>query len=316
MGAPMSSFLEATGSIVEQAWAWFVVVGTLVLLAVAWRVLGTLAERHKAVDPRARTKRLMALGAAVLLGAGGWFAISSFEASADAGIHKTFVSSLNLTVGEGDYLDAVKVTETKPAALATQQASLDAANAKLSSEPNAENRKARDDLWKVVNTTRDDLAKARATVARLAPNHQLWAQVLPLLNAHRIDEARALLDAAVASGMEHISKDSHQVEVKMADGIDAAYHHREEFTAQKQTQMRWFVTPNLSGLVLAPFAFAGGSILRRAYVPSDSVGFKPYPGKAAGLFLLFGAGGIPALPFAAWVLRDMSKRSKEGQISL
>jgi hypothetical protein len=313
----MSSFLEATGPALEQAWAWFVVVGTLVLVAAAWRVLGTLARRHKDADPRAGTKRLVALGCAVLLGAGGWVALSGFEASAKEGLHKTFVGNLNLTTGEGDYLDAAKTVAAKPAAIVKQQQGLADANATLAATPDAASLKARNELWSALNQSRKDLTAGQATMAKLTPNHALWQQALPLLGAHKDAEARALFDAALAAGVEHSYRDTHTLQdVAMKDAIPEAYAHLAEFGEQMTTQMRWFVYPNLTGLVLAPFAFAGGSTLGRAFVPSETVGFKRYPGKAAGFFLLLGAGGVFAIPFGAWLLRDFAKRSKEGQIQL
>ncbi len=345
MGAPMSSFLESTGPVAEQAWAWFVVVGTLVLLVAAWRVLGKLAQRHKAVDRRAGTKRLVALGCAVLLGAGGWLAVSGFEAAAKEGIHKTLTNNLNLTVGEGDYQDALKTSTTKPAIIVKQVFGLANATAAYNADPSAANLKARGELSDALNQSRKDLDAARVTVLKLTPNHLLWQKVKPLLAAHRDEEARAVLDAALtpagaaalfgdlacardartgectqpatSAALTHSYRDTHTLQdVGMADAIPEAFAHQEEFNTQMTTQLRWFVYPNLTGLILAPFAFAGGSILKRAFVPSDSVGFKPYPGKAAGFFLLLGAGGVFAIPFGAWLLRDFAKRSKEGQISL
>ena len=119
------------------------------------------------------------------------------------------------------------------------------------------------------------------------------------------------------AAITHSFRDIHTLQdVPVADGVPEAYAHKLEYRLQMQSTLSWFVYPGVTGLFLAPFAFAGGSILNAAYEPSTSVGFKPYPGKAAGFFLLLGAFGLFAIPFGAWTLRDLSRRSLEGQIAL
>ncbi len=347
MGAPMSSFLESSGPAVDQAWSWFVVVATLVLLVAGWRVLGKLVQRHKGVDKRAGTKRLIAFGAALALGAGGYLAISGFEAAAKEGMHTTFIGALNVTVGESDYKDALKTVTDKPALIVKQQAGLANATALYEASPTPENLKARNELSTALNLSRDDLAKGRVNLLKLTPNHILWQTVLPMLKAHQDEQAYATLNLALdpttvdqvipgglacardddtgqctsnppaPAAVHHTYRDTHTLkDVGMDQAIPEAWEHQIEFNQQMQTQMRWFVYPNLAGLVMAPFAFMGGSILGRVFVPSDTVGFKRYPGKAAGFFLLLGGGAVFAIPFAAWLLRDLNVRSKEGQISL
>ncbi|HEX2065739.1 MAG TPA: hypothetical protein VHI93_02905, partial [Candidatus Thermoplasmatota archaeon] len=119
------------------------------------------------------------------------------------------------------------------------------------------------------------------------------------------------------AAIQHSYRDVHTLtDVPVARGVPEAYHHKEQYRAQMQSTLAWFVYPGVTGLFLAPFAFAGGSILNAAFEPSATVGYKPYPGKSAGFFLLLGAFGLFAIPFAAWTLRDLHKRSLEGQIAL
>jgi hypothetical protein len=348
----MSSFLGGSGSLVAQIWSGYVLLGTLVLLAVGWGVVRRLAARNRPSDSRAGAKAAAALAFSLLLGVGGFAALASFEASSETGIHQTFVKALNQTVGEGDYLDNHKTAQSKPKAIGILEGKLENATAALQSAPSPANRDARDQLWKALNDTRKDLATAVLNVNLLTPNHQVWLQVYPLLAAGtdaKDEQAHAILldvlDPATVTkhlpadvackrdpdtglcilnngqptpaAIQHSYRDLHTLsDVPVSDGVPEAFAHKQGFRTQMQDMMGWFVYPGVTGLFLAPFAFAGGSILNSAHEPSATVGFKPYPGKAAGLFLLLGAFGVLAIPFAAWVLRDLSKRSKEGQISL
>ena len=212
----------------------------------------------------------------------------------------------------------------------------------------------------------------------LTPNHALWVQLQPLLAAGRDAEAEDLVNKAIrddtvtqvlplneataasneapcardgrgfctfplkAKAIKHEFFDAHEVRsVPVDEGGPAAFGHQREFNSQMEMELLLFSYPGITGLVMAPLIFAGGAILHRAYVPSDTVGFRPYPSKAGGFFLLFlglfslvilglplvlGTGekptppldlfGILAIPLAAWMLRDLHKRSVEGQIAL
>lgn len=344
----MSSFLGGSGTPAELAWSLFVLAGTVALLVAGWRVVAGLARRHREADPRAGAKAMAALVASLLLGVGGFLIIAGFEAKSEAGIHQTFAKALNQTIGESDYLESVKTAASKPAALQIQQARLAAANAALERDPgNQTAGKEKADFTAAIAATQKELAAAQATIRLLAPNHAVWLRIQPHLAAGTGAEdvkVRELLDAALdparigtvipaglacprgpdgeCSGpgtvaIAHSYRDTHTLrDVPAAEGIPQAFAHKEEFRAQMQSMLAWFVYPGVTGLFLAPFAFAGGSILNAAFEPSATVGFKPYPGKAAGLFLLLGAFGLFAIPFGAWTLRDLHKRSLEGQISL
>ena len=98
--------------------------------------------------------------------------------------------------------------------------------------------------------------------------------------------------------------------------VEDAFAVKDRSVRDMTWSMWLFVWPSLFGAFFAPLAFALGSILKAAYVESDTVGFKRYPGAAAGWFLLFGAFGVPSIPFAAWVFMDAEGRSTEGQIAL
>jgi len=357
----MTSFLGGSGTLAELVWSLFVLVGTIVLFFVGWRVVSRLAQRHAEADPRARSKAVAAVLVSLLLGVGGFVMLANFEAKSEVGLHTTFVKALNQTVGEGDYLEAYKSTFSKPLALGIQQGKLAAAKAALAANP--DNASAAKDIVTfsaAINQTNLELATAQATLRILAANHAVWQLVQPhlLANTHAGDEqARGILDAALdptrittilpadvacqrdastlakqpqlagfcivtdgqtqPAAIEHSFRDLHTLQqVPVAEGVPEAYTHLDQFRAQMRSTLSWFVYPGITGLFLAPFAVAGGSILNAAYEPSATVGFKPYPGKAAGLFLLLGAFGVFAIPFGAWTLRDLHKRSLEGQIAL
>ncbi|MEA3204131.1 MAG: hypothetical protein QOI63_1811 [Thermoplasmata archaeon] len=346
----MTSFLGGSGSPAELAWSLVVLAGTAALFLVGWRTVARLARRHREADPRAGAKALAAGVAGLLLGVGGFVLLADFEAQSEVGIHQTFVKAINQTVGEGDYLDNLKVSLSKPGAIAIQEAKLAAAQAELARDPgNASAQKDRASFSDALNQTRKDLAAAQLNVQLLTANHRVWMLAAPHLAAGTDAEdakAKDILEAALDAGrigtlglpadavcqrdtktgacasrqpaaIVHSYRDLHTLsDVPVAEGIPAAYEHKAEFRAQMQTTLSWFVYPGLTGLFLAPFAFAGGSILNAAFEPSGTVGFKPYPGKAAGFFLLLGAFGLFAIPFGAWTLRDLHKRSVEGQIAL
>jgi hypothetical protein len=320
-----------------------------VLFAAGWRVVSRLAQRHADADPRARSKALVAVVLGLVLGVGGFVLLANFEARSEVGIHTTFVKAINQTVGEGDYLDNLKATHAKPLAITILQGKLADANANLSADPSPANTDKRNVLWGALNTTQTDLATAQRNVKLLTPNHMVWLQAQPHLAAGTDSEdqkAHEILDAALdparigtvipasvacerdttrtgdcvstkTVAITHSYRDLHTLsDVPVAEGVPEAFQHKEEFRLQMRSMLSWFVYPCVTGLFLAPFAFAGGSILNAAYEPSTSVGFKPYPGKAAGFFLLLGAFGLFAIPFGAWTLRDLHKRSVEGQIAL
>jgi hypothetical protein len=356
----MSSFLGGSGSPAELAWSLFVLAGTAVLFLAGWRVVARLARRHAEADPRARAKALAAGLLGLALGVGGYVVLAGFEAQSEVGIHTTFVKALNQTVGEGDYLESLKATATKPATIAILEGKLAGAKANYTASPGKDTLDQRDTLWKALNTTKMDLATAKANVRIWSANHQVWLLIQPHLAAGTDAEdaqAREILDAALdparitsilpasiacqrdtkplalhpddagfciltdgkptPAAITHEYRDLHTLsQVPVSEGVPEAFAHRVEFRAQMQSTLSWFVYPGLTGLFLAPFAFAGGSILNAAFEPSGTVGFKPYPGKAAGFFLLLGAFGLFAIPFGAWTLRDLHRRSVEGQIAL
>ncbi len=352
----MSSLLDTAVTVVDRLWPWFVLLGTVLLVLVAWRVLWRLQAKHHEADSHGKTKVLVAIVASLALGFGGFYLFNDFEAGAREKTHDTMVKKLNLTIGEGDYLEAVKVAASKPTAIGTNEQKIAVANQTLAAI--AAGTSQANPILEQENLTagieglaaaRKDLHDAQVKIRQLTPNHLLWLRMEPLLEEHRDEEARALLlqaldattvtQAIPAQGddrpcerdtearcnspfvpmeIEYRSPDSHGIlgQVPVAEAGPAAFANQEEFNAQRDQFFRWFVTPGVTGLFLAPFAFVGGHLLAKAYEPSSSVGFKKYPGKSAGWFLLLGAFGIFAIPFGAWVLRDLHKRTIEGQIAL
>ncbi|MEA3191254.1 MAG: hypothetical protein QOD77_1836 [Thermoplasmata archaeon] len=333
-----------------------VAVGTAILVVAAAGLLFRMARRHADVVPAARAKAVGALVASLVLGGVGIVALHGFESAGHDGIHATFTQNLNKTVGESDYLEAQKARVSKtnaidnilPAKILAAQDAVNATPEGTKQRTNAEGNLTA--LQAALVTAHADLAAAEATMKRLAGNHLLWLKVQPHLAKHTPEgdaEAHDLIERSLhastvggvlsigpdgacardaktgdctqpvtAAALEHDFKDSHQQPLTMEQGFEDAYHHKAEFTHQMESQMAWFFYPSLTGLFLAPFAFVGGHFLSRAFVPSDSVGFKKYPGTSAGFFLLLGGFGLPALPFSAWLLRDFAKRSAEGQIAL
>ncbi len=141
--------------------------------------------------------------------------------------------------------------------------------------------------------------------AELAGNRDLYERVSVAVLAH--DDARA----------KQLIEDRGDVDYPNLDERAAtAFDIKDDAVRQFNLQMNLLVFPGFVGLLYAPLVFTLGNVLKHAYEQSETVGFKVYPGASAGWFLLLGAFGIPALPFAAWVMKDISERSVEGQIAL
>lgn len=264
------------------------------LVPLLWLQAIKLARRHVADDARGPLKVIVAIGLGLAILGGGAYALVGFQADAETGMYTSLETRLAKAVGEAEYQDALAAIEAANNALPKIEANL--ANA-TDDAKRAELEKARDDTL----TAR---SKAEATVAKLGPNHALFGQ---------IQQAVAAQDDAAIRG--HFAAAPAYPETAAADA-DAALAIKDGAVADMAKFSWLFLWPSLAGAFYAPLAFALGSILRKSFKPSDTVGFKPYPGAAAGFFLLFGAFGLPSIPFAAWTFNDALGRSEEGQIAL
>lgn len=219
--------------------------------------------------------------------------------------------------------------------LAAQVAALDASLAanwtKATANDPPELAKAVKDLRKatleqpvLLRQARADKAKAEAALAGdaaagtppLAENSRVYALLSQASKAQDDARIRAIITDANNDARATNPSDIYAPYPGMSRDIEGSLTLKDASLKDLHMMMLWFLYPSLVGLLLAPLVFAQGSILRNTYVPSDSVGFKPYPYVSAGLFLLLGAFGIPSLYFAAWTFRDIGKRSLEGQIAL
>lgn len=148
----------------------------------------------------------------------------------------------------------------------------------------------------------DEAVKTGDTAAQAenSEGKQFYLALKPYIDGREDVEARAFLATS-----DKFSE----------DGLHA-YDSKDEGVSDLEQFMFIFVYPGLVGVLFAPILFNIGRTLNAAWVPSESVGFKPYPGTSGSLFLLLGAFGIPATLFAAWAFMDVESRSAEGQISL
>lgn len=287
--------------------------GTLVatvLVPLLWMKALALARRHEDADPRGRMKVLAAIAVSLGIALVGTYALLGFFADARAGMYSSLDERMATAVGETEYQEqlstidaankALPVIEGNLArertALATAQATGDDA-AEASAQANVT--KLEDTLAK----TQDQLAKATARKATLEPNHAQYARI----KAAALDQDDAEVRRLVTTGPDYKDRD---------ERMELAFAVKDKAVDDMRLFAWLFFWPSLAGAFFAPMAFALGSILAKAYEPSDTVGYKPYPGGAAGLFLLFGAFGVPSIPFAAWTFHDALGRSQEGQIAL
>ena len=270
----------------------------VILFPILWAKALRFARRHKADDPRGVAKVGVAIvvGLVILGGVGMQFA--KFQSSATRGMYTSLDKRLSAAIGEQEYQDKVQTVGAADVAIPIIQRNLANATAANQTDKAA-------DLQKALNDTVKSRSDAAAKVAQLAPNHQLYDAIQPAVHAQDDAAIKSAIAAARWDYPAHTAADS-----------AAAFAMKDQSVHDMRNAMWFFLWPSLTGAFFAPLAFALGSILRKSFVPSDTVGFKPYPGGAAGFFLLFGAFGLPSIPFAAWTFLDLERRSAEGQIAL
>jgi hypothetical protein len=271
---------------------------TVVLFPLFWARSLRLARRHTDSDPRGPAKVGAAIVVSVLILAGGAYKLVDFQKDAKAGMYTSMDRRLSAATGESEYQDNVQTVASADIAIPIIERNLANATA-------AGDQAKQADLQAALNATRDSRAKAAAKVEALAPNHALYESIQDDVAAQ---DDQGIRDSIGNSGLAYPATMQHNA--------DAAFAMKDR-SVRDMTVVLWlFVWPSLFGAFFAPVVFALGSVLGKAFEPSDGVGFKPYPGAAAGFFLLFGAFGVPSVPFAAWVYLDTEKRSREGQIAL
>jgi hypothetical protein len=256
-----------------------------------------IARRHTDVVPNAPLKVGAAIVVSIVILVGGFLALQSFKEAATEGMYDSLDGRLVQATGEGAYQEAVTARdETIPGQIAIIQG-------RIAAEEAAGNDTA--ELEETLATAEADLAEARATATELTPNHELYVELRPAIEAR--DDARA---------KQVLASSEADFEGQMDSRAARAFEVKDKAMADMEAWFLWIFYPSLIGAFFAPLAFALGGILKAAFEESSTVGYKRYPGKAAGFFLLFGAFGVPSIPFAAWTFMDMEKRSAEGQIAL
>lgn len=265
-----------------------------VLFPLLWLRSLRLARRHTDADPRGPLKVMAAIAVGVGILLVGAFVLLQFQANAVAGMYESMDTRLQVAVGEKDYNDNVATVNAASSAIPIIQRN-------LANETDPAKREA---LEAALDATIEQRDTAIANVAKFTPNHQLYTRLQPMVADQDDDAIRAeVADADLTAPADEAA-------------VENAIAVKDDSIKDMQWSMWLFVWPSLAGMFFAPLAFAMGSILKAAFVESDTVGFKPYPGAAAGWFLLFGAFGLPSIPFAAWVFMDAENRSLEGQIAL
>jgi hypothetical protein len=272
---------------------------TVLLFPLFWMRAMRLARRHSDADPRGPAKVGLAILISIPLLLGGAFVLVNFQEKAE---HTMYVKSLDtrvaLAVGESVYQENVAAVAAADVAIPIIERNL--ANA------TRDNQSAKAaDLQAALNATTEARNKAQANVGIYTPNHDLYDRLVPAIRDE--DDARIRRLMAESSLEKPADMDTH---------VEEALAIKDRSVHDMHVSMWLFVWPSLAGAFLAPVVFAVGSILGNAFEPSDTVGYKKYPGAAAGFFLLFGAFGVPSIPFAAWTYLDLEARSREGQIAL
>lgn len=275
-----------------------------IVFPILWMQALRMARRHADADPRARLKVLAAIAVSVAILVVGFLTIAGFLANAQAGIYGSMDKRLATATGESEYQDQLTIIETAQGAIPKIEANL----------ANATDPAKHDALQTTLDATRADLAKAQARKAEMEDDHAQYLLISAAVAKQDDADVHRLVDGVPAWSDAPGSKFPKFKDLHA--NVDAAFAKKDESLSDMQRFAWLFLWPGLAGAFFAPLAFAMGSILGRSFEPSDTVGFKPYPGAAAGLFLLFGAFGLPSIPFAAWVFNDCFGRSEEGQIAL
>lgn len=288
-----------------------------VIFPLAWMWALALAKKHQDTDPKAVSKVVAGIVAGVVLAAGGFLMLAEFSADAHDNMYDLLNGRMSVATGASEYQDQVSQVGAKQAQIDILEAKIEEANAAGDEAGAAE-------FQAVLDEAVAERAIAQAKMARLQRNNDFYASLTPVILAKDDAQAKAMLDDFAASTTNDMYAD---------DAIPAAsaikftvgsmeYHTAKNFGDKDKAQddmttwMTWLFLPGLIGAFYAPLMWACGSIMKNAWEPSETVGYKPYPGGAMGWFLLLGGFGVPALFFSAWAFWDMDVRSVEGQISL
>lgn len=268
----------------------------VLLFPLFWARSFRLARRHADADPRGVAKVAVAIVVSVAILASGLFVLLAFQADAQHTMYtKSLDQRLSVAVGESDYQTNVAAVEAADVAIPIIERNL----------ANATDEAKKAELQKALDDARTARNKAVAEIGVYSAGHDLYERLVPAI---RDEDDQAIRSMVAAEGLEKPAD--------MEENVDAALAIKDRSVADMHLFFWLFLWPSLAGAFLAPVVFATGSILGKAFEPSDTVGYKKYPGAAAGWFLLFGAFGVPSIPFAAWTYLDLEGRSTEGQIAL
>ncbi len=270
---------------------------TVLIFPLLWVQSLRFAKAHRDDDAKAVAKVAVGIVASILVAGGGILWLTGFEADSQDGFYDALGATLAAQTGEGDYQAAVEAATIAQTNYLGAQEKRDEAEAAGDSDGAQR--------WQATMDEQEAEMMAQASTAQsLAPNHQLFLQVNATLTARDDAAGKALISRSTAVDDAHRER------------ALAAYDLKDEMEGDLALTMNWMMWPSLLGIFYAPVIFAVGNVLQSTWVPSNTVGFKPYPHKAAGWFLLMGAGGVPSPFFAAWAMTDMQARAAEGQIDL
>lgn len=290
----------------EGARSWLAFLGRVVLFPLAWMWALRLARRHEEADPRGPSKVLGAIAVGLVLSGGVGFMLWDFQEDARDHMYQELDGRLATAVGAAAYdvqSDQVNATQDQieniQRNLRTARDAGDEANI-TALEANLEEAQAA-------------LADHRRYVGELEQNQRFYERLRPVVLAQDDERAKRMIVRAQLDP---------EVPVDVWDGdlmlprADRAFEINQAAQDDMRDVMVYLLFPGLIGLFYAPLFFALGSVLARAWEPSETVGYKAYPGKAMGWVLLLGGFGWPSLLLSAWGFQDIQVRSDEGQFSL
>ncbi len=271
-----------------------------VLFPLAFLQALNVARRHTDEDPRGPMKVSMAILIGLVLAVAGIGGLMSWREGAVDGMYESLEQRLSIHVGNEEYKGFIENARAHGETLQTTVVN------KLA-EARAEGNESKEQLWLRIQENTAKYQQENLTLAEgLLPNHDLFRALENALagrDAAADAQAKQLLATTTAS-YEQMDQTSNDFAIK------------DKAMADMDSVMAWILWPSVIGLLYAPLVFALGSILANTFETSETIGYKKYPSKSMGLFLILGGFGWPALIFSAWTLQDVEIRSQGGQIAL
>ncbi len=283
--------------VVDHLWKYLVILVQVIVFPLAWIRSFRFAAAFRESAPRGTQMVAGAIVLGVAFTAVGAYVLVDLHRDSTDGFYDQLEGRLSLSTGESEYQSELEAIAISESLLTSFEERRDEAAAAGDEDMETE--------WQgKVDDERKTLATARENRDALSPNHDLF--LLLQVEVRQRDDA----------GAKRLVETSPALDADRREASMTAFAIKDDAVADFWQAMYWILIPGLIGVFYGPLVVALGRIYKQGFVPSESIGYKPYPGTSMGLFLLLGGFGVPALFFAAWAFKDLDQRLAEGQFSL